>query len=336
MDDRMSTGQTPIAHEAIRNGAELRDLLRRAELAIADLKRATPDEAADIVRLIDAAEKAIPRLERQFSVELKAERTRLQTLEGKLRHNAPLLVQRAGAQRLQRLRLEAEPAEDEWWWRLDLTLAEQRQQGLRRLAIRAGAVAAVLLVLAAVYQFVLMPTLGPGPGSDRVSQAETYLAQGQLERALGEYTAAIEANPNDPELQAAAGAVLEQLGRSDEARPYLEAARAGLANEADYHARLSLVYYRMSAQGGVDAVAKAEEAALAAVAADDNWAMAHFALASVYELQGRVPEAIAAFDRASALTTDAALAASIRMRLGMLSQRAPELPIGTVTPEPAD
>ncbi|MHB0878703.1 MAG: hypothetical protein ACYC5O_21910 [Anaerolineae bacterium] len=324
MDGRTPAGDTAL--ETIKNAGNLRDHLARTELAIAGLKRATADEAANIVRMVDVAEKAIPRLEERFSVELKPERARLQILETRLSNNATLLVQRAGARRLQQMRRETEPEHDEWWWRLDQTVAEQRGQRLRHLGVRIGIGVAVLLVVAVVYQVFLAPSVESRGTDQRLSDAEGYLIQGRLEAALTEYMSVLDARPEDAAATAAVAAILDQLGRADEAEPYFARAEALAASPADYYADLSMAYYRMSQQGTIDAVAKAEQAANQAIAADPQSAKAYLALGGVYELQNRIPEAIEALQTASGLSTDAALTAAIQIRVAMLSQRPGDLP----------
>ena len=101
---------------------------------------------------------------------------------------------------------------------------------------------------------------------------------------------------------------------------------AGRIASVGYYVLVPNLYYRMASQGGLDTVAKAEEAALAALTEDPNSANAYLALGGVYELQGKTGEAIDALEKASELTTDATLTAAIRMRLGMLSQKPPDLP----------
>ncbi|NPV08188.1 MAG: tetratricopeptide repeat protein [Anaerolineae bacterium] len=323
MRDPANTDGVPVTHDTVKSASELRDLLRQTELAIADLRRGTGEQAAEAVRTMHVIEKSIPRLEQQFGVELKAERSRLQTLEGAFRSNAALLVRKVGRSRFEELRREVGAGNEDWWMRLDVIVAEERSQRLRRLGLRLGVAAVAVVILAVAYQVFLAPS--SNGASDRLRSAESYLTQGQLETALAEYMAALEDGAEGFEAPLAIGAILTQLGRSDEAQQYLDRARQQLS-QADYYANLSLIYYKMASQGGVDAADKAEEAALAAVEADDTSAMAYLALGSVYEMQGEVGKAIEALDRASTLTTDAALTASIKMRLGMLSQRPGELP----------
>lgn len=326
MDGHTAAGPASAAPDAIKNASDLREYLSRAELAVAGLGRATADDAANSIRLVDAVEKAIPRLEEQFGIDLKNERGRLQILENRLRNSAPVLLKRAGRKRLQQMRLEAQPSDAEWWWFLDEAVAAQRQQSLRSLAIKIGIGVAVLVVLGIIYQVFLAPKTEPSGPEQAKSDGQSYLQQGDLDKALAEYQSVLQADPEDAQAAGAVAAILEQLGRGDEAKQYFDQARSLAASEADYYANLAMTYYYMSSQQMVDATAKAIEAANQAIAADDTNAMAYLALGSAYELQDKVGEAVEALNKAASLTNDVALQASIKVRVAMLSQRVGGLP----------
>ncbi len=315
--------EQPRGVKSIASASELRDLMRQLELGIANLNRGTADQAAAVVRDMHAVQRALPRLEQSFGIELKAERARLQTLEGALRHNAALLVGKAGGSRLRSVRDELDADPDDWWLNLDSMISAGRSASMRKLAIRLGIGLVVVLVLAVVYQLFLAPK---PTESERLRSAGDLLNQGQLEKARTEYGALVEAGAGGMQAPLALGAILTQLGQEADAQAYLDQARALAPSTADYYAELANLYYRMASQGGLDTVAKAEEAAQAALAEDPNSANAYLALGGVYELQGRVGEAIVALERASELSTDTALTAAIRMRLAMLSQRPSGLP----------
>ncbi|MGQ9552869.1 MAG: tetratricopeptide repeat protein [Anaerolineae bacterium] len=318
-----------VGEDAIRNAEDLRRVLRQAELDVADLRRGGPDHALRLLHEVDAIEKAIPRLESEFGVDLKPERTRLQTVENTLNSKARLLVREAGAERLVQEREEVQATADEWWWHLDEIVAERRRWRLRRWAIRGIIVAVVLLLAAVAYQLFLAPSPEQQALTASLSEGESALLQGDLTTALQHYQAALAGSPNDPDIHLYVGAIYEQLGQNDKAAEHFNEASRLLKNPAAYHSALSLIYYRM-ATSGLDVLGKAEAEALAAVEADDQSAMAHFALASVYELQGKTPEAIDEFEKASQLSTDPSLTVLARMRMGMLMQR-PAGPVPSAT-----
>ncbi len=299
---------------------DLRRALRAAELALADIRGSGPEGALTYLRLLDQVEEAIPRLELAFGVDLKPERTRLETLENQTRTHAARIVREAGSTALVRSRDEISATEEQWWWYLDQSLAEKRQSDLRRWSLRGLVVAGVLLVALLAYNQFLAPSAEEQAFSTLTSAGEGYLMQGEMEPALAEFEAAAALNPQDIGVRLQLGVVYEQLGRHEEAEEQLARARELAASESDYNASLSLVYFRVAAGGAEWAIEAAFEKATAAVEADDGSAIAHFALASAYELQGETTLAIEEFELASNLSGDASLTVLARMRMGMLMQ----------------
>jgi len=314
--------------DTIGNAEELRAVLRQAELAVANLRGMGAEHALGLLHMLDAIEEAVPRLESEVGVDLKPERTRLTTVENMTRSRASILVKEVGQQRLAERRRQVQPAPDRWWWYLDEFVVERRRQMVRRWGMRAIAVAAIVLVATLAYQFFLAPSPEQQALANHLSQGESLVLKGDLEEALAEYEAALALAPDDPSIHLYLLAIREQLGEDEKVAEHYEAARRLSSSPAEFHANLSLVYYRM-ASGGLDAVEKAEEQALAAVEADEDFALGHFALASVYELQGRVPEAIGEFEIASNLADDPSLTVLARMRMGMLMQRPAGGPVET-------
>lgn len=314
---------TWIETEPIRNAEDLRSVLRKAELALADVRLAGPPDVIALLHMVDDLEGGIPRLEAELKVDLKPERTRLETLENILRTQLRTVVRRAGSDRLELERERVNPDDDEWWWHLDLMLAANRQRRIRRLGIYGLAAAAVLLVATLAYNIFLAPTPQERALSEAASNGETFLLQGDFASALPEFQKAVELSPNDAAYHLDLAVTYEGLGETDKAAAELAEGKRLSASAAEYHAALSLVYYRVGASGGESAaraLTRAEEEANAAIAADPNYALGHFALGSTYELEGRSQEAIAEFQKTSDLSKDASLTVLARMRMGMLMQ----------------
>jgi len=310
----------PAVSPNIRQADDLRLALREAELLIADLPRAGREEVLRYIALLDDIEEAVPRLESQYGVDLKPERTRLETLENITRSKARRLVGEAGASVLAQARLRLDPPDEKWWWYLDRMVAEQRQETVRRWSKRGLLGAVLLLVGLLAYNRFLAPSPEEQAFSMRSSAGEGYLVQGDFEAALPELEAAVALNPQDVGARLQLAVAYEQLGRADDAAEQLDWGRQLAGSEADYYASLSLVYYRLGVGGIEWASEKAYEAAEAAVMADDGSALAHFALASAYELQGENAKAIEEFELASNISQDASLTVMARMRMGMLMQ----------------
>ncbi len=304
----------------VRQPEDLRQALRAAELTLADMRGSGPKGALAYLRLLDQVEESIPRLELQFGVDLKPERTRLETLENQTRTLAARIVREAGTSALAQARDEVEATEDEWWWYLDRSLAEERRSTLRCWSLRGLAFAGVLLVALLAYNQFLAPSAEEQAFSTRTSSGEGYLMQGDMESALAEFETAAALNPEDMGVRMQLAVVYEQLGRLPEAEEQLSRARELAGSDSEYYASLSLVYYRVAAGGAEWAIEAAYEKATAAVEADDGSAIAHFALASAYELQGDNAQAIQEFELASNLSSEASLTVLARMRMGMLMQ----------------
>ncbi|MGI6208208.1 MAG: tetratricopeptide repeat protein [Anaerolineae bacterium] len=321
--------ETVVAESHIGNAEELRQVLRAAELAVANFRGAGPDYALEFLRMLDSIHEAIPRLEGEYGVDLKPERTRLETVQNMTRTNTARLVREIGASRLAEAREAEDPPEDHWWWYLDVALAQRRQESLRRWSLRGLAVAAILLVALLAYNQFLAPTPEEQAFSTTLSDAESSLLDGDLEGALAGYEAAVAMNPEDIGARLYLGVVYEMLGRQDEAQAQFAEAERLSSTPADYYASLSLAYYRVALGGAEGALEKAEAAALRAVEEDDSSAMAHFALASTYEVMGENGKAIEEFEIASNLSEDASLTVMARMRMGMLMQKGD--PMGGMT-----
>ncbi len=308
-----------VREDRIETAEDLRAMMRRAELAVADLRGRGPSQALDLLFTLDAIEEATPRLEAQYGVNLKPERTRLQTIENILRSRSGLLVREAGAARLVEERERQQPPEDHWWWYLDRMVADRRAYQMRRWATRGAIIAGVLLLALVAYNLFLAPSPEQQALSERLSEGESLLLQGDFEAARDQYQAAVALDPTDAGARMYLAVVYEELGQVDAATAEFAEVHQLLPDSADYYSTLSLIYYRM-AVGGADTVGKAEVAARSALGADDSSAMAHFALASVFELQGDNQGAIQEFELASSLSQDASLTVLARMRMGMLMQ----------------
>ena len=304
----------------VANAEELRQILRQAELAVTNARGRGPAHVLRYLHMLDAIEEAIPRLDQEFGVDLKPERTRLETLENMTRSRARQLLREVGAGRLRTERQTLGRGSLGWWWYLDEFVAERRQQALRRWGIRAAIVVGLLLVAGLVYQFFLAPPPEQQLLSQRLSEGETLLLKGDVQGALAQYEAALALDGQDPAIHMSIGAIYEHLGNEEKAREHYEQARALCHSEAEFHANLALVLYRLAA-GGADTLQRAEQEALLALEKDSEYALAHFALGNVYELQGKIPEAIHEFEVASNLSGDPSLIVLARMRMGMLMQR---------------
>ena len=305
-------------------GDELRDLLDRAERRLVNLKGAGPG-AIEVLDWMDRIATLMAQLE-AGGVDLRPERVRLETVEALLRKRAGQLLREAGPE-FPKARQEAEATRERWWWYVDEIAAAARRQQLRRLAFTALGIAAVVIFITVIFPRLL-------PVDPKVAQverlrgeAETKLAQGDLEAALAAYEEATQTDPEDPSLVIWVGALLEALGRKDEAQQkYLEA-------EAVAGGRLRFLLERGRVYGSLGRLDEALADLDEALTLDPNSAEGHFQRGTVLEALNRLGEALAEYQTAADLAGEKKpeLVALSRIRMAYLLQR---LALPTPVPTP--
>lgn len=297
---------------------DLRDKLQRAELIVANLQGMGP-QAATLLGLLDEAQDLLISLEAQ-GMDVRAERTRLITVQNQLRSRAALLNREmAAVGGFPALREKRSPPRDHWWWYLDELVAQRRRQLLRHGII----IGAVVLILLAVVGVVYNRYLAPDPLTRQMmalfSEAEALLEQGDFPGALAKYQAVLDLAPTNTEALIWTGVLAQQLGQEERAEVAFAAARTEAGSELRFLIGRGMAYVQLNQ---LDAAQTDTEAALAL---DPNSAEAHFLLGGVYELQGRSQEAIAELQRAADLARQSGnnpLYVLISTRLAMLLQTA--------------
>jgi tetratricopeptide (TPR) repeat protein len=310
---------------------DLRELITQAELIVANLRGAGP-RAQTLLFLLDAIHGLAASLS-DTGVDLRAEATRIETVERILQSKDGILVREMGRLGgLARAREAVKPSLAQWWWHLDLRVAERQRQQLRQALKIGGGVVAVLLVISLLYRYVFPPDPRRVAVMDLTSQADRALEQGEPAAALARYQEAVEVMPEDPELWVWVGVLAETLG-DDEL-----AARAYATAEELVVGPARLLIARGMAWLRVGNLERAEIDAEAALEIEPDAAEGYLILASVYETRGDALQAIAALEKTAELATEAnnsALIVLAKTRLGMLLQSAPMMQPTLVTPTPA-
>lgn len=308
---------------------DLRELLGQAKKMIDDLPRSGARAQALLFQL-DAIQDLFARL-KDSGADLRSEAARMESIERDLRSkDAFLLRELEAAGGLAALRAAANPTPEQWWWFLDEGLAQKEKGQRQRVLKNVGIVAAVLLVAVLLYRFVLAPDTTAATVLEKTSQAEAAVREGDLAGATLAYRQAIEVEPGNPELYAWVG-VLEEMQDNTAAA---EEAFANAERLADSPAHYYVL--RGTAWSGVGKPELAIADAQAALAAEPDSAEAYLLLAGVYETRGDDVQAIQALQKVVELAEASGndtLVATVKMRLGMLSQR-PQLPTMSVTPSP--
>jgi tetratricopeptide (TPR) repeat protein len=305
-----------IPHLKLTPADDLRDKLQDAELAVANLK-GTGAEAVALLDLLDETQDLIVSLEAK-GMDLRAERTRLTTVQNQLRSRAAVLTREvATAGGLPALRQKCAPDRDRWWWYLDELVAQRR----RRLLRNGMTTAAILLILLGVAIVAYDRFMAPDPLTRQkmalVYDAEALLRQGDVTGALERYQAARALDPGDAEVLVWVGVLSQQLGQRGEAENAFAAARVQAGSEVEFLVTRGMVYEEA---GQLDS---AEADAETALSLDPNTAEAHLLLGGIYEAQGRTREAIAELQQAADLARQAGndtLYVLASTRLAMLLQ----------------
>lgn len=309
---------------------DLRELIAQAELIVANL-RGAGTRALMLLFLLDTIRKLFATLQ-EMGVDLRAEAVRIETVERLLLAKDSVLVRemrRLGG--LAKVREAAEPAPDQWWWYLDQHVAERQRQQVRRGLLICGAAAAIFLVASLLYNYVFPPDPRRVAVMEKSSQAERALMEGDLAGALALYREAAEIMPDDPEVQVWVGVLAEKLGDGETAAQAYAAAEGLSGGRARFLTLRGMTRIRM----GDTEQAKAD--AEAALAIEPDAAETYLLLGNVYESEGDVAQAMAAFEKTAELAGQAnnsALIVLAKTRLGMLLQSAPMMAPPDETPGP--
>lgn len=309
---------------------DLRELITQAELIVANLRGAGP-RAQTLLFLMDAIQELFASLW-ETGVDLRAERTRVESVERMLQSKDSILagqMRRAGG--LAQVREAVKPAPDQWWWFLDIRVAERRRHQLRKWLMIGAGVAAVFLIVSLAYTYVFPPDPKRVAAMEKARLAEEALMEGDVATALARYREAVEFTPDDAEVHIWVGVLEEKQGHDAAAAEAYARAEEILGDRASFLAARGMTWYRF---GSLDeALADAE----AALVLEPDHAEGYMLLANVYEAKGDIRAAIEAFEKTAELAEKAnnsALIVLAKTRLGMLLQMAPMRPPQSNTPTP--
>ncbi len=297
---------------------ELRALLRELEIRVANME-GVGDDVIHILEGLDQATDLLYRLE-ESGVDVQAEAIRLAGVQERLRRKAPLFLKEiGGARRLRRLREERHPPRNHTWWYLDEWVAQQRRRRLRR--IMAGTLL-LLIFLALAYAFI-QSRLPRDPRARRILDLQmaldTAMEEGDWQQAVRVLEELRTLDPDNPTYIVQLGVLYEHLGEEEKAHRAYERARA-LVDEGTFYKLRAMTYLQV---GAAQAALEDAQRAVKALPEDPE---AYFYLGNAYELLGRLPEALDAYEQAAQRAQKQkrdALLAVIRMRMAAILQRPP-------------
>lgn len=293
----------------------VREALDEAERMMPSL-RGKGRQVVRLLHLLDQIEEMLAELEAS-GLDMRAERSRFETVQGRLRRYRRRFLSEAGAA-LKEERAIARPGQARWWWFLDEAAAQERRRKLRRSLAGSLAVAIILAAAWFAYDRFIAPPPNVRQAFRRTAHGKALVEERDLEAALAEFEAAAALTPDDPDPWLWQGVIQSELDEPDAAEAAFAAARPLYEAESDFLLGRSITYLRV---GNLDAASADVEQAIL-VAPDSG--MAYYVRSSIAVAQGNYAAAIADLERAAELAQevgDAQLEAAARVQLGVIAQQ---------------
>jgi len=291
---------------------DLREMIEEYKDYLLDVEH-LDHKVVKMLTLRDEIEELLHRLEGKRT-ELSAEKTRLESLDHIGREKAKIILKHLETSiDLAPYREEREIPTSHWWWYLDNLIKEKKFKVTKKLLIRGGIVAVILICA-----YVVLTRVVPKPEPSVLLQEEgnKLYQEGKIDEALAVYKKALRMSPEDSSVCLMVGVLYEDKEMTEEAEYYFDKAKRLFPNEIDFYNQRGMVYYQ---KGKLDkAISDAKEA----LKIDLNSAISHFLLGSAYEVQGKISEAISEYQIVSNLDTDPKLTVMARVKMGMIIQRA--------------
>jgi len=239
---------SPVTQTAAKTPANaLRENLRTLEKRISRLSELTTPQALEILTMLDQAAATIQQLE-TAGMNLSSELSQFETIQGQLtRQGRRFLARIGGAKTLVAARQQRDTNQENWWWRLDLQLAEARRAATKRALVLTVIVVLVLAGITLIYQRFLAPDPAVAARYGYLQGAENSLTTGDYKSAYIELQAALAYTPDDPELLILEGLLLEYLDDPEGAAESYQAAEEQSVSQACYH-EMRAGYFLMASQ----------------------------------------------------------------------------------------
>ncbi len=287
----------------------LRELISASEKALANLDA---QSAHDLFVNTEDAHHLMARLVTAKS-DVRAEETRLQTIEERIVKNAKKIVGLlGGTSGYQTLRQQLAATSTDARWNLDDTLAQAQRALLQRLGI-ALAIFAVILGAAYLARGILFP---PNPAGDAISAAQQALTNnGSIPDAISAINTGLTKVPTDTQLLLWQG-VLQEKQSAGSGQAAFDKVR-GQVSERDFFLERAQVFYLLAEpQRSLDDIN-------ALLAKQPDLPEAYYVRAGAQESLGHRDLAIEDLNRCADLAQaqgNDTLVATARVRLGMLMQ----------------
>ena len=271
---------------------ELRDLLNTLEDRRPTLKALDSTKALILLRDLDIVNSLFTQLE-ATDLNLLSEQSRFKAVQSHFEKNASLILNALGGpEALDEFRPSPPPARDRWWWYSQEVVAAQRQRLVKQITVTGLIVVVIVGTIATLFNTILAPSPESVARAEAENESMAAFEIGNYELAMAELEEGLDVVPGDPTLLIIKGVLQEFLGDGRAATQNLETARNNSDDPTTYHLTLAQTYFRIGQNF------KAEAEARAAIELDNNISSAWLILAQSLEGQGRLEEAVEAYEQA--------------------------------------
>jgi tetratricopeptide (TPR) repeat protein len=311
--------------EAIESEARARSISVLLDQIESRLGKMTADMAVDGLPILVELDEVYRRLRDYTGTgnSIKAEKSQFDYVQSTIRSNLRLLLRHVGgAAKLQAMRAQRKPAPEQWWWFLDELAAQGRQSLIRRAGFTLAGVLVVAALLVVVYRAFLAPDAATLARFQHQRTAETALMQGDIDTALTEINQALLYDPENTELMVMQAIGQELTGQDEAATASFARLKILFGSEEEFLLQRALYYNQF---GRSDLALADTEIVLAA---NPQSALGQFYAGVASESLGQFTEALEYYEIGYELALEqdmTALAATIRMNMGMLMQALPGL-----------
>jgi tetratricopeptide (TPR) repeat protein len=281
---------------------------------VSDLRAAGP-EVIQLLHLLDQIEDDLRKLEHD-GVDIRAEQTRFDTVQRQLRRRKRrFLSEVRGA--LEEERSDEQPAHTRWWWYLDQRAAKERRQKLLRIALGAGAIVALLIVVWLAYERFIAPPPSVRTAFRQIETGKAHVQEGNLQAGIEAFEAATGLMPDDAEAWLWKGVLHSQTGQPAEAEDAFSAGEALHESRCDFLLNRGRIYLQ------VGDVKRAEADAKTAIAECPDSGWGYYLQAGIAVQRKDYAAALAHVNRAAELAQevgDAQLEAMARTQQARLTK----------------
>ena len=313
----------------------LNDLLDQLEIDLSHVGQGNAENAQKILLKMDFAFQAINEMTQKGN-QNKAEAAQFEYLANGLEKNAKAFLKDLGGnEKLEQLRQAYSPQKERRWWYPDEVLNRQAKKTVRTISLSIAAVAILVLILAVIYRFFLMPDPRVAATYDHQMNAQQALSQNNLPKALNEVDLALSYSPDDASLMTLRGVIEQKLGMTDISGADFTAAEEKLGNRETFLLTRAQMWQQV---GDFNAALMDTQTVLQM---DPTSAEGYFYQGHAEESLQDYNDAVNDYNKASELADaqgKVELNGTIRVTLAMLLQSMPVAPSpapqGTFTPAP--